>query len=192
MRASAEVGWLAFGVMAVVGLLCLARFVRGSGVPRGERELDASEAVKGLGMAAMALPHGIGRSVPEVVWVAVFGVAALWSLSGAVRSVDHRGHHLYHGVGHAAMVYMAVAMAAPMAAMAHMSPPPGLPWLTMALLLFFAGYALVAGVRLTVAPAGGGGVLVRPAGAGLLCGPELPQACRIALGLGMVSMLLTM
>lgn len=31
MRASAEVRWLAFAVMAVVGLLCLARFVRGSG-----------------------------------------------------------------------------------------------------------------------------------------------------------------
>ncbi|MGW9029511.1 DUF5134 domain-containing protein [Streptomyces sp. NPDC055722] len=172
----------ASGVMAMVGLICLARLVRGPG-PRGERELDASEAVKGLGMAAMALPYGVGRSVPEPLWVAVFGAAAVWSLAAALRSAEHRGHHLYHGVGHAAMVYMAVAMAAPMTTMAHMGPLSGLPWLTAGLLLFFAGYALVAGARLVGAPAGGGTVPGRPAAAGLLWGPELGQACRIALGL---------
>ncbi|WP_405775293.1 DUF5134 domain-containing protein [Streptomyces sp. NBC_01538] len=193
MRVSAEVGWLMSGLMAVVGIICLARLVRGGlGVPRRERELDASEVVKSLGMAVMALPCGAGRSVPEQVWVAVYGGAALWSAAAALRSAEHRGHRLHHGVGHAAMVYMAVAMAAPMASMSHMGPPPGLPWLTMGLLLFFAGSALVAGARLVGASAGGRADPGRPAAAGLLWGPEVPRACRIALGLGMVTMLLAM
>jgi hypothetical protein len=52
--------------------------------------LDSSEAVKGLGMGAMALAYGADRSVPEPMRVAVFGVATLWSLAAALHSAEHR------------------------------------------------------------------------------------------------------
>jgi hypothetical protein len=192
VQTSVWVGWQLVALMGATGLYCLARLLLRPDPPRGERQLDASEALKGLGMAAMAVPYGIGRTVPAPVWLGVFAAAAMWSLAEAARSAEHRGHHLYHGVGHMAMVYMAVVMADPMAAMAGMNP--GLTWVTGALLLFFGGYSLVAGVRLIGASAaeGAGAGTGSRAVAGLLWAPELPRACRIVLGLGMLTMLLAM
>ncbi|MFC1414401.1 DUF5134 domain-containing protein [Streptacidiphilus sp. N1-12] len=205
MHGPALVEWLLAGLMGATGLYCLRRTLRRGASP-AERQLDGSETLKGLGMAAMAVPYGLGRGVPVGVWAVLFGGAALWSLRAGVRAgAGHRGHHLYHGVGHLAMIYMAVAMAGATGA-AGMAEMPGmggaggggmgLPLLTGALLVFFGGYALLSGVRLIAAPAvgtgagtgaDGGSVLGR-----LLGAPELPQACRMVLGLGMFTMLLTM
>jgi hypothetical protein len=213
MHGPAAVGWLLTGLMGATGLYCLVRLVRRT-ASRAERELDASEALKGLGMAAMAVPLGLGRQVPLAVWVVPFGIAAAWSLGvgllpGAAAPKGHRGHHLYHGVGHLAMVYMAVAMgagigagtSAAMPGMSGMADPAtgaGSPLVTGALLVFFGGYAVLAGAQLIAAPApvlappgarapGGGSVATR-----LLGAPELPQACRMVLGMGMFTMLLAM
>lgn len=198
MLGAAVVGWLLTGLTGATGLYCLGRTLR-QGASSAERQLDGSETLKGLGMAAMAVPYGLGRAVPVGVWAVLFGGAALWSLrAGARAGAGHRGHHLFHGVGHLAMIYMAVAMAdgaAGMRGMAGMSGPEstGLPALTGALLVFFGGDALLSGARLITAPAagaqptGGGSVTARLFGA-----PELPHACRMVLGLGMFTMLLLM
>jgi hypothetical protein len=220
MHGSTVVDWLLAGLMGTTGLYCLARLLR-PGTPGDERQLDASEALKGLGMAAMALPYGLSRGVPVAVWALLFGGAAVWSLAEGLRPAGrrgtaagragqpgpgpghggHRSHHLYHAVGHLAMVYMAAVAASAMPGMAGMAGARGLsgiPLLTGALLVFFGGYALVSGVRLvgatgpatagsTPGAAGGGSVARR-----LLGAPELPQACRMVLGMGMFAMLLTM
>ncbi|MET9871796.1 DUF5134 domain-containing protein, partial [Streptomyces sp. NPDC006386] len=67
----------------------------------------------------------------------------------------------------------------------------GVPLLTGALLLYFAGYVLLAGVRLVPVAAvagqsGGGG------SAGWGDRPELTLACRLSMGIAMVAMLLTL
>ena len=216
MGGSGVVEWLLTGLMGATGLYCLGRTLRRGASP-AERRLDGSETLKGLGMAAMALPYGLGRAVPLGVWAVLFGGAALWSLTAGVREgAGHRGHHLYHGVGHLAMVYMAVAMAgavgadaaagggmAGMTGMSGTAGAGGLPLLTEGLLVFFGGFALLAGVRLITAPGGqvASGGQGRPATAGpgggsvavrLLGAPELPHACRMVLGLGMFTMLLLM
>ncbi|QMU68745.1 DUF5134 domain-containing protein [Streptacidiphilus sp. P02-A3a] len=205
MHGSAMVDWLLAGLTGVTGLYCLARLLR-PGAARAERRLDASEAVKGLGMAAMALPYGLSGGVPVWLWAALFGTAAVWSLGEGLRP-GHRGHHLYHAVGHLAMVYMAVAAASGghgMAGMSDGADAAGIPLLTGALLLFFGGYALVGGVRLigganpaAGAGAGAAGAAIGTAAPGsvvrrLLGAPELPNACRTVLGIGMFTMLLIM
>ncbi|PAK25389.1 DUF5134 domain-containing protein, partial [Streptomyces sp. alain-838] len=68
------------------------------------------------------------------------------------------------------------------------------------LLLYFAGYVLLAGVRLLpVAVAAGGGAAVgsgSEGGGGATDGwgdrPELARACRLSMGIAMLAMLLTM
>ncbi|MHA6759055.1 DUF5134 domain-containing protein [Streptacidiphilus sp. PAMC 29251] len=198
MHGPAVVGWLLAGLMGATGLYCLGRTLR-QGASPAERQLDGSETLKGLGMAAMALPYGLARGVPVGVWAVLFGGAALWSLRAGVREgAGHRGHHLYHGVGHLAMIYMAVGTAGAVG----MEGMPGMaggglgsPALTGVLLVFFGGYALLSGVRLITAP--GAGSVPGPAVSGsvavrLLGAPELPDACRMVLGLGMFTMLLGM
>lgn len=56
---------------------------------------------------------------------------------------------------------------------------------TGVLLLYFAGYVLLSGVRLIPVTAGGGSV-------GWGDRPELARACRLSMGIGMVAMLLTL
>jgi len=195
MHGSAVVDWLLAGLMGGTGFYCLARLLR-PGAERAERRLDASEAVKGLGMAAMALPYGVARGVPGWFWAALFAAAAAWSLLEGLRP-GHRAHHLYHAVGHLAMVYMAVVMASEMPGMAGMAGGQGtvgIPLLTGGLLLFFGGYALVGGVRLIGAQGAGPAAVAGQVSVTrrLLSAPELPNACRTVLGLGMFAMLLTM
>jgi hypothetical protein len=78
MHGSTVVDWLLAGLMGTTGLYCLARLLR-PGTPGDERQLDASEALKGLGMAAMALPYGLSRGVPVAVWALLFGRAPVSS-----------------------------------------------------------------------------------------------------------------
>ncbi|WP_084718980.1 DUF5134 domain-containing protein [Streptacidiphilus carbonis] len=188
MQPPAPVAWLMVALMAATGLYCLARCRHAPRLSSEERRLDASAGLKGMAMAVMVFPLGVGPAVPEVLWLLVFLPAGLWSLGAALRGSIHRRHHLDHAVGHLAMAYMAVAMAGPMPragsmpGMATMRTPAGLPWLTGALLVFFAASAVVSGTRLL----GAGAPLAAGARAPLpepLWAPQLPEACHIVLGL---------
>ncbi|WP_053701563.1 DUF5134 domain-containing protein [Streptomyces sp. WM6368] len=173
--------WLLVLLCAVSGAYCLWR-VRGSGGAAGE-------AVMGFGMALMALPlgHGDGWRIP-VLAVVFCGASlhALWLLRGGA-------HHAHHLVGSLTMVYMTVtAGTAPADGQGHgqsHAPGAGLPLLTGALLLYFAGYVVLGGSRLITA---GGGAAAAPAASGRGGPGELIRACRLAMGMGMLAMLLTM
>ncbi|MFI9274082.1 DUF5134 domain-containing protein [Kitasatospora sp. NPDC052896] len=198
MRQPELVTWLFVPLMTATGLLCLVRWRLASQLAGEERRLEASSALKGLGMAVMALPVGTGVALPEGLWVAVLVPAGLWSAAAAVRSAGHRRHHLEHAVGHLAMVYMAVSMAGRMAnaagampAMPGMAPVVGAAWLTGALLVFFGVCVVVSCTRLfdfAVAPSGAR----RYRGVGVLWSPQWPEACHLVLGVGMFTMLLAM
>ncbi|TDC71588.1 DUF5134 domain-containing protein, partial [Streptomyces hainanensis] len=151
----------------------------------GTRQAVAAgaEGVMGLGMAAMAVP----AAAP---WPPAFHAAcAAVALCGAVLLVaegTHRGHHLVEAL---AMAYAAVAMAGAPTAHAGHQAPAGLPVLTGVLLVYFAGYALRAAPRLLPA---GGTAAGRPVAAPATGRrpPEVAAACRLALAVAMVAMLL--
>ncbi|MFD3442387.1 DUF5134 domain-containing protein [Streptomyces sp. NPDC058685] len=182
MHGPAMSGWLLMALCGATGLYCLVRMRGASGEAR---RAAGGEALMGFGMAAMALPAAV-VVLPGWAWTvyaAVFGAAALAALWPARRGL----HHLHHAVGSLAMVYMALAMApggGPHAGHA----PAGVPLLTGALLVYYAAYVLRSGVRLVPVPAAAG-----------VCGPlsfgarpELAPACRLAMGLAMLAMLLTL
>lgn len=186
MHGPALSGWLLVVLCAAVGVYCLLRVRRGAGE---ERRAAGGEAVMGFGMAAMALPAAPAASawLPGV-YAAVFGLAALQGLSGAVRG---GGAHLHHVVGSLAMVYMAVAMTDAGAHTGHGAPGGGgIPVVTGALLAYFGVYVLRSGARLVpvAVPAGAAGGS-RAAGADR---SELTLACRLSMALGMLAMLLTL
>jgi hypothetical protein len=179
-------GWLLVALCAVTGAYCLVRMRGAAGEERGAA---GGEALMGFGMAAMAVPAAV-FTPPSWAWPAyavVFGAAAVPALWAARAGA----HHLHHLVGAGAMVYMSVVMAgAP--AHGHGQGGSGVPLLTGALLLYFAGYVLLTGVRLVPVAAvagtgaGGGG------SAGWGDRPELARACRLSMGIAMVAMLLTL
>ncbi|WP_371495708.1 DUF5134 domain-containing protein [Kitasatospora sp. NBC_00374] len=193
MHGPALVTWLVAALAVGAAALCLVR-LRGPGCVgaaghRPDRESDTAEALMALGMAGMTL-------LPGPLWGWLFTVPAGALLLGALgpvlartapgpapRSVPGPGaHRLHHGIGALAMVYMALAMGSP-PAHAHHTSAPGLPAVTGVLLVYFGGYALWSGSRLLSAPAG-----PRPAPAD----GGLGRACRVAMGIGMFAMLLTM
>ncbi|MFJ6755273.1 MULTISPECIES: DUF5134 domain-containing protein [unclassified Streptomyces] len=167
--------WLLVLLCAVSGGYCLRR-VRTSG------EAAAGEAVMGFGMALMAVPlaRADGWRAP-LLGVVFCGAAlhALWLLRGGA-------HHTHHLVGSLTMVYMSLT-AASGSGHGH-GQGAGLPLLTGALLLYYAGYVVLGGTRLltAVGPAG------QPVAAGRGGPAELIRACRLAMGMGMLAMLLTM
>ncbi|MEU7551886.1 DUF5134 domain-containing protein [Streptomyces sp. NPDC044571] len=177
--------WLLVLLCAVSGAYCLRRVTRAGGPDREARGAAAGEALMGFGMAAMAVPAGIGPWGPRLLLAVFCGAAlhALWLLRAGV-------HHAHHLVGSLAMAYMAY-----MAYLAYLEPPlaghgsgAGLPLVTGVLLLYFAGYVLLGGARLVAV--GGGG---QPAAGGPPArSAELARACRLAMGIGMLAMLLTM
>jgi hypothetical protein len=177
--------WLLVALCAATGMYCLLRMR--SGVEE-QRRAAGGEAVMGFGMAVMAVPAAV-FSPPRWAWpvyAVVFGAAALRAL-WAARAAPH---HLHHLVGASAMVYMSAAMATAPPGAHHAHGGAGVPLLTGALLLYFAGYVLLAGARLVpaaVAVAGAGGGSARWGDR-----PELSRACRLSMGIGMVAMLLTM
>ncbi|AQS70973.1 DUF5134 domain-containing protein [Streptomyces pactum] len=182
MHGPASSGWLLVALCAATGAYCLLR-MRSS--VEEQRRAAGGEAFMGFGMAAMAVPAAV-FTPPGWAWpgyAVVFGAAGLRAL-WAARSGRH---HLHHLVGTAAMVHMAVVMAGS-PARAHGHGSSGTPLLTGALLLYFTGYVLLTGVRLipVVAVTGGG-----PA-AGWGDRPELTRACRLSMGIAMLTMLLTM
>ncbi|GCD39185.1 DUF5134 domain-containing protein [Streptomyces chrestomyceticus JCM 4735] len=189
------VGWLLVLLCAGAGAYCLSSVRRGTAAQRREAR---GEALMGLGMAAMAVPATTVAQPPWTPWAfaAVFGAAGLWAL---LR------RHPHHAVGAAAMVYMSLAMvsvpgggpggghATPTGSMAHVEStgPGGLPMFTVLLLAYYAVYIVAAGVRLAPAatPGAGDRAAQAPARASW---PEVVGACRVAMGIGMFAMLLTL
>ncbi|MGW2816661.1 DUF5134 domain-containing protein [Streptomyces sp. NPDC001415] len=178
-------GWLLVALCAVTGSYCLLRMRSGSAPAR---KAAGGEAVMGFGMAAMAVPAAFLTPPPWMLtgYAMIFGGAALralWLARGGA-------HHLHHAVGSLAMVYMALAMT-PGAGGGHAGheghAAGGVPPLTGALLLYFAGYVLSTGVRLLPTAGGGGSVAAVPWGAR----PELALACRLSMGIAMFAMLVT-
>ncbi|MFF0626323.1 DUF5134 domain-containing protein [Streptomyces sp. NPDC004296] len=200
------VGWLLVLLCAATGGYCLTRARTG---PPAQRVTARGEALMALGMAVMALPASAVAPPAWAPWAytAVFGAAALW---GLVR------RHLHHAVGALAMVYMALAMVGmpgmhdghgmpggghPAAAMTGMTgmtgmaetagglhtAPAGVPLLTGLLLAYYTVYVLAAGIRLAPAGTAAGGS--RTAGTGP---PTVLRACQVAMGLGMLAMLLAL
>lgn len=190
------VAWLLVVLSAAAAVICLVRGQAGH------------EAVTSTGMAAMAVPMSV---VDPWSWEAPL-FAVLFTLT-AVRALllsgRRTGHHVHHAVCSAAMVYMAVSMAradaggvGPAGHEAHTTA--GLPLLTGLLLLYFAGYALRAGMLLVAAPAHGPrkpahGPLTPADGTAAAGGtaaprfaPEVAVACRISMALAMLAMLLTL
>lgn len=161
--------WLLVALCAVSGAYCLRQVRRSGGAAAGE-------AVMAFGMALMAVPLGNRAGWQALLLGAVFCGAALhavWLLHGGV-------HHAHHLVGSLAMAYMA------MAAAAGYGHGGGLPLVTGLLLLYYAGYVLLGGARLVAAGGGAHGTYPGAAPA------ELTRACRLAMGIGMLAMLLTM
>ncbi|MET7453069.1 DUF5134 domain-containing protein [Streptomyces sp. NPDC005574] len=182
MHGPASPGWLLVALCAATGAYCLLRM---RSTVEEQRRAAGGEAVMGFGMAAMAVP-ATAFTPPPWAWpgyLAVFGAATVHALWAARAG----GHHLHHLVGACAMVYMAVAMGA--------SPAPpgghaghggsGFPPLTVVLLLYFTAYVLLSGARLVPATAGAGTAAWGDR-------PELARACRLAMGIAMVAMLLTL
>ncbi|MGQ4333955.1 DUF5134 domain-containing protein [Streptomyces hayashii] len=181
MHGPASPGWLLVALCAATGAYCLLRMR--SGVEE-QRRAAGGEALMGFGMAAMAVPPAV-FTPPAWAWpayAAVFGAAALRALWSARTGA----HHLPHLVGAGAMVYMAAVMAGT-PAHAHGHGGSGVPLLTGALLAYFTGYVLLAGVRLLPTAAGAGGAAVAWGDR-----PEVARACRLSMGIGMLAMLLTM
>ncbi|MFH8405616.1 DUF5134 domain-containing protein [Streptomyces sp. NPDC018019] len=194
MHGPSWVGWLLVLLCAGAGAYCLSSVRRGTATQRREAR---GEALMGLGMAAMAMPASAVAQPPWTPWVfaAVFAVAGLWAL---VRL------HPHHAVGAAAMVYMSLAMVAvpgggPLTGghashsggMEQMDAmgPGGLPVLTGLLLTYYAVYVVAAGVRLAPAGPADGAPVPAPVRAAW---PEVVGACRVAMGIGMFAMLLTL
>ncbi|MFD3545398.1 DUF5134 domain-containing protein [Streptomyces sp. NPDC058655] len=204
--------WLLVLLCAASGAYCLVRAGRAA---RDARGAAAGEAAMGLGMAVMAVPSGVGAWGPPLL-LAVFCAAAahaLWLMRDGV-------HHAHHLVGSLAMAYMAYMACIALTATAGAAGPgpgggqggghgdahaTGPPLVTGALLLYFAGYVLLGGARLVAAgkDAGvgtgeGGGPGGRPAATAAGAGAaapntaELTRACRLAMGIGTLAMLLTM
>ncbi|KOG55531.1 membrane protein [Streptomyces griseoflavus] len=195
MHGPSWVGWLLVLLCAGAGAYCLSSVRRGTAAQRREAR---GEALMGLGMAVMALPAATVAQPRWTPWVfaVVFGAAGLWAL---LR------RHPHHAVGAAAMVYMALAMVAvpggsplsgghaahtgSMEGMGSMGPG-GLPLLTGLLLAYYAVYVVAAGVRLAPSAAPGtAGTETAPVRAAW---PEVVGACRVAMGIGMFAMLLTL
>ncbi|GAA1070364.1 DUF5134 domain-containing protein [Kitasatospora arboriphila] len=188
MHGPAVVTWMLAGLAAGSAALCALR-LRRPGCAGAHREADAAEAAMAVGMAGMAV-------LPGAVWGWLFTVLGGALVLGAVAGGAGRVHRLHHGVGALAMAYMALAMAASPAAPAHLhhaapgvpgatGTPMGLPALTGLLLLYFGGYTLWAGSRLLSVPGAAGGA------AGVVEGGTV-RACRVAMGIGMFAMLLTL
>ncbi|WP_225833342.1 DUF5134 domain-containing protein [Streptomyces sp. NK08204] len=183
MHGPTPAAWLLVALCAATGAYCLVRMRSGL---EEQRRAAGGEALMGFGMATMAVPATV-FTPPGWAWplyTAVFGAAvlhALWVVRG-----DR--HHLHHLVGASAMVYMSLTMASSPASAHHAHGGSGVPLLTGMLLLYFTGYVLRSGARLVPAAARAG------CSGAVRWGdrPELARACRLSMGIGMVTMLLTM
>ncbi|AXE25251.1 DUF5134 domain-containing protein [Streptomyces globosus] len=183
--AAALPAWLTVLVCAVSGGCCLHRACTAG---RPERGPAAGEAVMAVGMAVMALPPGTAPWGARILPVLCCGAAlhAVWLLRRGL-------HHTHHLVGSLAMAYMALAVYAGGGHGGHGGGgSAGPPLVTGALLLYYAAYVLLGGARLVAAgPAVSAAAAGPGAGRGREAG-EVARACRLAMGTGMLAMLLLM
>lgn len=192
-------GWLLVALCAATGSYCLL-WMRGE-PPGLLRRAAGAEALMGWGMAVMAVPAAALDPRPwgPPVLAAVFAVAAVRALLPAWRGGEALGHHLHHAVGALAMVYMALAMAvgAPAGGHGHAGHaaqgrvPGGVPPLTGVLLAYFAVYVVWSATRRLIPAPKGGGAGHDP-GRPASRRPELADACRLSMAIGMSAMLLTL
>jgi hypothetical protein len=182
MHGSGAVGWLLSALCGFVAGMSLLR-ARDAGGMR--RRTARSEALMGLGMAAMALPGGAAGALSPLLFGVFFGALGVREL--ALLAAGRRFHHVHHALGALTMCYAALA-AAPHSAGGGPSHPgtAGLPLVTGALLVYYAGYVLRTGMRLLPTSDGAEG----PRNGGLLALPGLPDACRAAMATAMLAMLL--
>ncbi|MDB1089305.1 DUF5134 domain-containing protein [Streptomyces sp. ACA25] len=179
MHGPALLGWLLVALCGGTGLYCLWWARAG---PAPQRRPAGLEGAMGLSMAAMAVPAPVLPPPPPLLFAAVFMVIFAIA-AGAPPPVlriraTHQAHHLIEAL---AMFYMSMAMTG------HSGPGTGgEPLVTTALLGYFAVYGIHAGARLPAGPQ----LRRRPPAAGRQ--PEMATACRLALALGMVAMLLTL
>ncbi|MEJ8646807.1 DUF5134 domain-containing protein [Streptomyces sp. MS1.AVA.3] len=207
------VGWLLVLLCAAAGVYCLGRARTG---PAVEREDARGEGLMALGMAAMALPASAVTPPEWSPWLfaALFGAAGVWAL------IRRHLHHAVGAFAMAYMALaMAVPSAhmIPTGAMGAVGPtgstgpmssgssvvgsvgsmehggPGGVPLLTGLLLAYFTVYVIAAGIRLVPGVRAAESV---PEGAGAQApgdaGPSgVLRACRVAMGIGMLAMLLT-
>lgn len=187
MDATGLVGWLLVALGCGTGVLCLLRS-RAAGTQPYARRTARAEGAMGLGMAMMAIP---GRALGDGDWSAalpalLFGVLALRTAVFA----HGESHRIHHTLKAATMLYMTVAMtgggtgSGSSMDMGHSGM--GVPLVNAALLAYFTVYLLRAGtVSLTGGQSDGNAVDVWQT-------PELSNACRMALALGMLVMVLLM
>jgi hypothetical protein len=153
-------GWLAPGLAALMLLItasCIGRLARWRRRRPFEPDVDALHAVMGVAMTGMLLPHL--SFVPGRVWQALFGVAATWFATRAIRSrakpAGHPGfsHLAPHVVECAAMIYMllpARSTSAERMTMAGMATSPTAnPVVPLLLAVFLVGYLLWTADQLT-------------------------------------------
>ncbi|MEO3756126.1 DUF5134 domain-containing protein [Streptomyces sp. B6B3] len=183
------VGWLLVALCAGTGGYCLGW---AAGGPGSGRPSAVADGAMGLGMAAMAVPgvpvaHGSFASVSVSAGFAAFftGVAA-WVAVLPGAGGAQRAHHVLESL---AMVYAALAMTVAAAGGGHASA--GLPPLTALLLVYLAMY-LLTGTAPRLVPAGGGPPPGPPGAGRPPRAPEVVAACRLALGLGTLAMLVTL
>ena len=191
MFASAPVAWLLVALCTAAGAYCVLRM---RSTVEGQRRAAGVDATMGFGMAVMAVPAAAVRS-PPWSWYAGMVVFAAMALHAAWSARRGR-HHLHHLVGTSAMVYMAGVMAVGGGRMGHMDQMrhggPGIPVLTGLLLLYFTGHVLGAGARLVPASGGVAAVGAGGPGPGWADRPEVARACRVAMSIGMLAMLLAL
>ncbi|MEV5139763.1 DUF5134 domain-containing protein [Streptomyces syringium] len=188
------VGWLLVALCAATGAYCLLSVRAGAA---GERRAARGDALMGLGMAVMAVPAAALDTRPwgAPLFAVVFATGGLRALLLARERAE--AHHLHHAVGAFAMVYMALAMSGtPVGGHAGAShEPAGTPLLTGLLLVYFAVYVVraVAGlVPVMTGPSGEAAWADSPPRPGWQWRPELTNACRLTMGIGMLAMLLTL
>jgi hypothetical protein len=183
------VGWLLVALCAGTGGYCLGWAARGPGPGRPSA---AADGAMGLGMAAMAVPgvsvaHGSFLSASLAAgFAAFFAAVTAWVAVLPGAGGVQRAHHVLESL---AMVYAALAMTVAAAFGGHAAA--GLPPLTAALLLYLATYLLL-GTAPRLVPAGGGPPPGAHGAGRAPRAPEVVAACRLALGLGTVAMLVTL
>lgn len=220
MHGSATVGWMLAALCLYVAVVCLLRARDTGGMRRRTAANEALMGLGMAGMALpvegpapsplvlLALFGAVGlRELALLLREARRDARTPYGPGRAERCA--RRHHLHHLVGAAAMIYMVLAMpaghgsaagAGGHAAAAASGLVPALPVLTGGLLVYYAVHVLRGGLELLPAPASGAfggtgaGSALRPAPIRRTSweAPGVPAACRVAMGTGMLTMLLTL
>ncbi|MFF4604791.1 DUF5134 domain-containing protein [Streptomyces sp. NPDC001339] len=199
------VGWLLVLVCGGPAAYFLSRSRAGPAAQRAETRL---EGLMALGMAAMALPVSVVVRSAWSPWLfaVAFGAAGVWALAR---------RHPHHVVEACAMVYMALVMTgsghggsghggggglehagalggAGHAGYAGHTASSAVPLLTGVSLAYFTVYVIAAGVRLVPVTTGTAERGTADTGATDAAPPGVARAGRIAMGIGMLAMLIAM